>query len=204
MLNFYFLTNLLLPPSLCAQFSSRFVRPFASVMSIGNQEFGIGSKKIPIVTYQIGIWYLFLKFLGIFLVFHRYLEYGLLKIWLIIGIFRQNKIGLVFGFCGCHFIGIGLVSIFHFPENRISNMHPRRSRPSALLTAIACWRLGRREVILERAAVKCHFVAPPPNFTYISILPYQRIAFNSLPASTAGETGGGGRDLPPGPINSIS
>ena len=31
------------------------------------------------------------------------------------------KIGLVFGFCGCNFIGIGLVSVCHFPENGISN-----------------------------------------------------------------------------------
>ena len=41
------------------------------VMSIGNQEFGIPRK----YQYQIGIWYLCLKFLGIFLVFYRNLEY---------------------------------------------------------------------------------------------------------------------------------
>ena len=44
----------------------------------------------------------------------------LVKIWLNIGILGQNKIGLVFGFCVCHFIGIGLVSVCHFPENAIS------------------------------------------------------------------------------------
>ena len=49
--------------------------------------------------------------------------YGLLKIWLNIGIFRQNEIGLVFGFCGGHFIGIGLVLVCHFPENDISTTH---------------------------------------------------------------------------------
>ena len=40
------------------------------VMSIGNEEFGIPRK----YQYQIGIWYLCPKFLGIFLVFYRYLE----------------------------------------------------------------------------------------------------------------------------------
>ena len=47
----------------------------------------------------------------------------LVKIWFNIGILGQNKIGLVFGFCVCHFIGIGLVSVCHFPENDISNIH---------------------------------------------------------------------------------
>ena len=47
----------------------------------------------------------------------------LVKIWLNIGILGQNKIGLVFGFCVCHFIGIGLVSVCHFPENDISCNH---------------------------------------------------------------------------------
>ena len=45
----------------------------------------------------------------------------LVKIWLNIGILGPNKIGLVFGFCVCHFIGIGLVSVCHFPENDISS-----------------------------------------------------------------------------------
>ena len=57
------------------------------VMSIGNQEFGILRK----YQYQIGIWYLCLKFLGIFLVFYRNLEDDLVKSWFNIGIFRQNK-----------------------------------------------------------------------------------------------------------------
>ena len=94
-------------------------------MSIGNREFGIPRK----YQYQIGIWYLCPKFLGIFfLVFYRYLDYGLVKIWFNIGIFplkeikiARIKIGLVFGFCGCHFIGIGLVSVCHFPESGISS-----------------------------------------------------------------------------------
>ena len=58
------------------------------VMSIGNQEFGRYTKKIPI---QISIWYLCPEFLRIFLVFYRYLEFSLVKIWFNIGIFWQNK-----------------------------------------------------------------------------------------------------------------
>ena len=58
------------------------------MMPIGNQKFGIPRK----YQYQIGIWYFCPKFIGIFLFFFcRNLEYGLLKIWLNIGIFRQNK-----------------------------------------------------------------------------------------------------------------
>ena len=56
-------------------------------MPIGNKKFGIQRK----YQYQIGIWYFCLNFLGIFLVFYRNLEYGLLKICLNIGIFRQDK-----------------------------------------------------------------------------------------------------------------
>ena len=56
-------------------------------MSIGNQEFGRPRK----YQYQISIWYLYPKFIGIFLVFYRYLEYGLVKILFNIGIFRKNK-----------------------------------------------------------------------------------------------------------------
>ena len=89
------------------------------MMSIGNQKFGIPRK----YRYQIGIWYFCPKFLGIFLVFYPYLEYGRNKIWLNIDIFRQNKIGLVFGFYSGHFIGIGLVSVCHFSENGISTMY---------------------------------------------------------------------------------
>ena len=38
-------------------------------------------------------------------------------------ILRNKKIGLVFGFCGCHFIDIGFVSVSHFPESGISSMY---------------------------------------------------------------------------------
>ena len=71
---------------------------------------------------QIGIWYFSPKFLGIFWLFYRHFENDHVKIWLNIGIFfGKIKIGSVFGFCGCHFIGIGLVLVCHFPENDISN-----------------------------------------------------------------------------------
>ena len=76
-------------------------------MSIGNQKLGIPRK----YQYQIGTWYFCPKILGIFLVFYRYFEEALVKIWLNMGIFGRIKIGLVFGFCSCHFIGIGLVSV---------------------------------------------------------------------------------------------
>ena len=91
------------------------------MMSIGNQEFGIPRK----YQYQIGIWYLCPKFLGIFLVpigiVSVILSTALLKFGLMLVFFGRIKIGLVFGFCGCHFIGIGLVSVCHFPENGISS-----------------------------------------------------------------------------------
>ena len=90
-------------------------------MSIGNQKFGISRK----YQNQIGIWYFCPKFLGIFLVFYRNFVNVLVKIWLNIGILEQNKIGLVFDFRVCHFIGIGLVSVCHFPENDISSMYTR-------------------------------------------------------------------------------
>ena len=89
------------------------------VMSIGNQKFGISRK----YQNQIGIWYFCPKFLGIFLVFSRNFVNVLVKIWLHIGILGQNKIVLVFGVCVCHFIGIGLVSVCHFPENDVSTVH---------------------------------------------------------------------------------
>ena len=95
--------------------------PLELMMPIGNQKFCIPRK----YQFQIGIWYFCPKFLGIFLVFCRNLEHSLLKIWLNIGIFRQNEIGLVFGFRGCYFIGIGLVSVCHFPESGISNKNHR-------------------------------------------------------------------------------
>ena len=86
-------------------------------MPIGNQKFGIPRK----YQTQIGIWYFCPTFLGVFLVFYRNHVYGNLKIWLNIGIFWQNKIGLVFGFRGCCFIGIGLVLVCNFPESGISS-----------------------------------------------------------------------------------
>ena len=46
------------------------------------------------------------------MIFYQYLEYDPLNIWLNIGIFGRIKIGLVFGLYGCHFIGIGLVSVW--------------------------------------------------------------------------------------------
>ena len=66
----------------------------ALVMSIGNQKFGIPRK----YQYQIGIWYFSPKFLGIFLVFYRYFENALVKIWLNIGIFGRikNRFGIWF------------------------------------------------------------------------------------------------------------
>ena len=64
-----------------------YVNRYTIVMSIGNQEIGIPRK----YQYQIGIWYLCPKFLGIFLVFYRYLEYRLVKIWFDICIFPKNK-----------------------------------------------------------------------------------------------------------------
>ena len=82
-------------------------RRFRLVMSIGNQKFGIPRK----YQNKIGIWYFCHKFLGIFSVSSRYFEESLVKIWLNIVIFGRIKIDLVFGFCSCHFIGIGLVSV---------------------------------------------------------------------------------------------
>ena len=84
-------------------------------MSIGNQEFGIPTKKIPIpYRYLVFMSQISLYFIGI-------LSTALLKFGLILVFFGRIKIGLVFSFCGCHFIGIGLVSVCHFPENGISN-----------------------------------------------------------------------------------
>ena len=46
-----------------------------------------------------------------------------IKFGKILVFFVKIRIGLVFGFCGCHFIGIGLVLVCHFPESGISNLH---------------------------------------------------------------------------------
>ena len=120
------------------------------MMPIGNQKFGIPKK----YQYQIGIWYFCPKFLGIFLVFCRNLEYGLLIICLNtycfestyyfaetrlnIGIFRQMKICLVFGFRGCYFIGISLVSVCHFPESDISSTDTQP--PAAVMWGLGTFR----------------------------------------------------------------
>ena len=45
----------------------------------------------------------------------------MLKFGLMLVFFGRIKIGLVFGFNRCHFIGIGLVLVCHFPENDISS-----------------------------------------------------------------------------------
>ena len=55
-------------------------------MSIGNPKFGTPRKH----EYQIVIWYFCPKFLGIFLVFYRYLEYDLKKMWLNIRFFSKE------------------------------------------------------------------------------------------------------------------
>ena len=90
------------------------------VMSIGNQEFGIPTKKISIpnryLVFMSQISWYFLGILSVILIT------VLLKFGLILVFFGRIKIGLVFVFCGCHFLGIGLVSVCHFPENGISTM----------------------------------------------------------------------------------
>ena len=74
-------------------------------MSISNQKFGILRK----YQYLIGIWYLCLKFFGIFLVFHRNLEDDLVKSSFTIGIFRQNKdrLGIWFMWLPFHWYRFG-------------------------------------------------------------------------------------------------
>ena len=93
-------------------------------MSTGNQKFGTYLPRK--YQYQIVIWYFFPKFLGIFLVLCRYLGNNLLKIWLNIGIFRQNKnwFGIWFQWLSFHWYR--LISVYLFPENDISSM-PWRS-----------------------------------------------------------------------------
>ena len=104
-------------------------RGYGLVMSIGNKKFGKPRK----YRYQIGFWYLCHKFLGIFfvcIVGMVFIKFGKILVF-----FVKIKIGLVFGFCGCHFIGIGLVLVCHFPESGISSTDGGDVPYSA-------WRLG--------------------------------------------------------------
>ena len=66
---------------------------------------------IPVLNFLVFYWY----FIGIL----NTIYVNLVKYWYFLG---RIKIGLVFGFCGCNFIGIGLVSVCNFPENGISNI----------------------------------------------------------------------------------
>ena len=74
-------------------------------MPIGNKEFSIPGKyqylpnRYLVFMPEIS-WY----FIGILSVI---LSTALLKFGLTLVFFGRIKIGLVFGFCGCHFIGIG-------------------------------------------------------------------------------------------------
>ena len=79
-------------------------------MSIGNQKFGTPRK----YKNQIDIWYFCPKYLGIFLLFYRIFGNDLVEIWLILVFLGRIEVGLVFAFCGCHFIGIDLVSVCIF------------------------------------------------------------------------------------------
>ena len=92
-------------------------------MSIGNQKFGIPRKYKTKSVFGISV--------PNFLVFYRNFVNVLVKIWLNSGIWGQNKIGLVYGFFVCHFIGIGLVSVCHFPENDISSVVTDGPLPAA-------------------------------------------------------------------------
>ena len=52
--------------------------------------------------------------------------------------FDRIKICLVFGFYGCNFIGIDLVSICHFPQNGISSKYPLGSTSEDSVRIRAC------------------------------------------------------------------
>ena len=73
------------------------------VMSISNQEFGIPRK----YQYQIAIWYLCLKFLGIFWVFYRNLEDHLVKSWLLVFFGRIKSVWYLVSV-----VAISLVSVW--------------------------------------------------------------------------------------------
>ena len=85
--------------------------PLVLVMSIGKNWY---TKKIPTPNR-------YLLSVSNFLVFYRYFEKALVKIWLNIGILGGIKICLVFGFCSFHFISIGFDSVSNFQENGSSN-----------------------------------------------------------------------------------
>ena len=63
------------------------------------------------LEYDLVFWYLFSNFLVFSWYFIGILSTTLLKVGFILVFFGRIKIGLVFGFCGCHFIDIGLVSV---------------------------------------------------------------------------------------------
>ena len=99
-------------------------------------------------------WY----FLGI-------LSTALLKLGLILVFFGRIKIGLVFGFCGCHFIGIGLVSVCHFPESGISIRYCASVAQYVYsLSAEHCLRLRNNAISDERVrdcAISTHSMFRP-------------------------------------------
>ena len=72
-----------------------------------NTEYRFG---ISVPIFLVFSWY----FIGIMCTV--FLKFGKLMVF-----FGKIKIGLVFGFRGCYFIGIGLVLVCHFPETGISN-----------------------------------------------------------------------------------
>ena len=79
----------------------------------------------------------------------------MLKFGLILVFFGRIKIGLVFGFCGCHFIGIGLVLVCHFPENDISNFRASANLLTRGIRSTLGIRSSEREN-LQQSTVKEH------------------------------------------------
>ena len=91
------------PPALIESHVSACRIALVVMMSIGNQEFGIGREntktKSVFGIYVSNFWVFSWYFIGI-------LSTTFLKVGLILVFFGRIKIGLVFGFCRCHFIGI--------------------------------------------------------------------------------------------------
>ena len=112
---------------------------FLTVMSIGNnQKFDIGTKKIPIPNrYLVFLFQISWYFIGI-------LSMITLKFGYIFLFYGKIKIGLVFGFCCCHLIGIGLVSVCHFRKvaslvpNERSSCENRKKIVSLLVPSRKC------------------------------------------------------------------